>query len=245
MGSRPRPQHSSAPGGEESSTPPHAHTKVTKTAGARDGSHRNVELEDAKEYCERAIASLKPCSSDTVGEIREVVATASDEDGNEVRFEMAPADVPILRPIGSGLGVSYLVDEGPCFSYVAPRHLAGSGLVEDELHRLGVRNLMSLVDAELSVTPYGSIFAAFYGGHFEASLLLVDELWDDSFRQFVSGDYVVAVPSRDVLAFADASDADAREELRGVIARVWPDGDHLVSRDLFLRRDGQWIAETH
>lgn len=93
----------------------------------------------------------------------------------------------------------------------------------------------------MQVQPYGSIFAVIAGGNFEASLLLLDGLWERAFRQFVSGDYAVAIPSRDVLAFGDAGDAKVRVELRAVIDRVWPPGDHLrtSSRRPALRDQGR------
>ena len=78
------------------------------------------------------------------------------------------------------------------------------------------------------------------GGNFEASLILLDDLWDGAFQQFVDGPRAVAIPARDILVFADARRADACGELRDVIARVWPGGDHLLSDKLFTRTAGAW-----
>lgn len=93
---------------------------------------------------------------------------------------------------------------------------------------------------EVRVHRSGSIFGVIAGGNYEASLLLLDELWDSGLRQFVTGTYAAVVPARDILAFADASDSAALSQLREVVARVWPDGDHRLSQRLFTRADGVW-----
>ena len=80
------------------------------------------------------------------------------------------------------------------------------------------------------------------GGNFEASLVLLDDLWADSFRRFVSGVYAVAIPARDVLAFCDADSAAGKDELRDLIGRVYPNGDHPLANKLFFRTADGWIS---
>jgi hypothetical protein len=50
----------------------------------------------------------------------------------------------------------------------------------------------------------------------------------------------VAAPARDVICFCDSSSTEGLAELRAVIARVWPGGDHLLSDRIFERKDGRW-----
>jgi len=47
------------------------------------------------------------------------------------------------------------------------------------------------------------VFAFFMRGDFEASVILLDDLWDGESRQFVTGEYAAAIPARDMLAFCD------------------------------------------
>lgn len=183
----------------------------------REARHRN--------FTSRAIAYLK--------------AQAADDNGPAI--VLSQDDSPVLRPFSDPLLVSYVVDAGESYELVQYRHLAEEGIDEAALHRIGLENLAQLAnDRSTRVQPYGNIFAVMMGGDFEASLILLDALWDEHFRQFVGGDYAVAVPARDVLAFCDASSMAGLDELRHVIHRVFPAGDHLLSDRLHVRRQGTW-----
>jgi hypothetical protein len=57
-------------------------------------------------------------------------------------------------------------------------------------------------------------------GNFEASVLLLDTVWDISFAKHIKGEFVAAVPARDVLAFGDSSSAETVAELRAIINRL-------------------------
>ena len=69
--------------------------------------------------------------------------------------------------------------------------------------------------------------------------MLVDELWSPSLHEYTH-DPVVAIPSRDVIAFCDAESPAGVSELWAVVKRVWPSGNHLLSENLYRRVDGRW-----
>jgi hypothetical protein len=77
------------------------------------------------------------------------------------------------------------------------------------------------------------------GLNFEASLLLLDAMWDDWFSHIVRDSFMVAAPARDVVAFCDASSPEGVAELRQVIRRV-ENGDHLLQPHLYRREDKTW-----
>ncbi|MCE9635568.1 MAG: DUF1444 family protein [Planctomycetes bacterium] len=156
-------------------------------------------------------------------------------------MKLSEEDSPVLRNLGNGLLVSYVVDTGERFSYVQTRHLRAAGVTEDELHRAAIDNLYGLAEKHLRVQPYGDVFALFMEGSFEASVMLLDTVWDVSLAKYVRGEFLVAVPTRDVLAFGDASSPGVPERLRGVVDRVLTgEADHPVSNVLFRRRRGVW-----
>ncbi len=149
-----------------------------------------------------------------------------------------------MTPVGSGLVVAYLVDDGDSFLYVQFRDLDNDEVTEDELHHIGIRNLLRMTTAgALRIEPCGNAFMAILDGNFEATLLLPDLLWRDHFRQFVSGDYLVAIPARDILVFCDRSSTAGRADLLKAIDAQRDSEDHPLSRELFVRRDSEWFID--
>ena len=177
----------------------------------------------------RAIAYLKP--------------VVRDDDPAPV-MKLSRVDTPVMTDVGNGLLVAYVVDDGDAFTYIQYRDLDSDGITENELHDIGINNLLALAaQTDLRVAPHGNIFGAFFDGNFEASLLLVDSIWRHSFRQFVVGDYLVAIPNRDILAFCECSSSAGRAELLEVIERLKNSDDHPLSCELFIRRDSEWFIE--
>ena len=174
--------------------------------------------------------------------IKAVVA----DDAADSFVELSRNDSPVLTDVGSGLLVAYLIDNGDSFEYVQYRDVDVDSVVESQLHETAVGNLLALTETTgVRVAPYGNIFAVLFDGNFEASLILVDRLWRESFRQFVTGDYLVAIPNRDILAFCDYSSSMGRSELLQVIDRARGSTDHPLSDQLFVRRDdGFHLAGT-
>ena len=164
------------------------------------------------------------------------------EDGSPA-LKISEEDSPVLKDLNNGLLVSYVVDEGSSFTYVQNRHLHSSGIDERALHQQAVHNLYSVAEQHLKVQPYGPVFAVFMEGNFEASVLLLDTVWDVSFANYVSEDFIAAIPARDVLAFGDSSSAEAKKELQAITDRVISSsGDHPLSTSLYRRRNKAWTA---
>ncbi|HXD88581.1 MAG TPA: DUF1444 family protein [Urbifossiella sp.] len=139
--------------------------------------------------------------------------------------------------------MAYVVDTGEQFEIVQERHLDEENCSEDELHAAGLSNLACQAEGSLQVAthPCGEMFAVLMGGNFEASLILLEDVWQHRFRQFVSGDYVVAIPARDLLAFCDASSIAGLRELSAVREKARTTGaDHPISDRLFRRMGSSW-----
>lgn len=181
-------------------------------------------------YASRAIAYLKPCYP--------------NEDDDDKTLKLTLADSPVIKQFSPELIVTYVIDEGSHFAFVQNRDLAEEALSSAQLHEAGLRNLLALTsNGRLTVHPHGDIFAVIFGGNFEASLLLINELWNDSFRQFVKGQYLAALPNRDVLAFCDRSSSEGRKELLQVIDRLKDSQDHPLTKRLYTRVSDTWVPE--
>jgi uncharacterized protein YtpQ (UPF0354 family) len=151
-------------------------------------------------------------------------------------------DAPVAQDFGCGLAVLYVVDEGQSLVYVQTRDLVAEEATPETLHDVAIQNLRTLAQSRLEVRPYGSIYATFLDGNCEASLLVLDDIWDTRLREFVEGDYVAAAPARDVLAFCGADSQLGVAELRAVVDRVYrPNQRHMLTPHLLCRRNRSWV----
>jgi len=182
--------------------------------------------ESDREFCARALAYLKPA--------------LPDGEPDEADIVLSREHSPVLTNLNNGLLVAYLVDQVDHFRYVQQRHLDGAGLTQAALHQQGIANLRALLkQKDIKVQPYGNVFTILCGGNFEASAVLLDELWSNALAHLAPNGFVVAIPCRDILAFCDAGNASGLQELRHIIERV-QHGDHPISSVLYRRHAGAW-----
>lgn len=176
------------------------------------------------EFIVRAVACIKP-----VSELPDPAETAADADQS-----------PVVDLLGHGLAVVYLVDEGDRFVYVQHHHLKAIGAPARGLMSIGLANLEIMAGSRLRMIEAEGVVGLTLDGHFEASLLLVDRLWDEIFASRLPNGVVAAIPARDVLGFCDAASQSGIAMLRQMIASVLPRNDHLISDQLWHRVDGAW-----
>ena len=171
-------------------------------------------------------------------------ADVPDDDAGETI--LVPDDeFPAHLSLGNGLTCFYLMEKGEKFEYVLSGRLQEHAETIESFHRTAVANLASLAAANLSVRSYQDIYVALMGGNFEASLLLVDELWDEVYSHVVENDFVAVIPQRDILAFCDSESEVGKAQLAETIARIWPSEDHPLSDKLYRRVNRQWEVYGH
>lgn len=150
------------------------------------------------------------------------------------------ADSPVVKDLGNGLCVVYLVDQDEGLVYVQNRHLTGTKLTSDGLHELGLHNLAERAAGKARMQQHGPVNAILADGMFEASLILLDDLWDNTLAELAPNGFVVALPARDVLAVCDAKSEQGIEGLRSLTQRVFKSGNNLLTADLYWRQNGLW-----
>ena len=155
-------------------------------------------------------------------------------DSDEQLPTLSVPDAPVLTDLGNGLRVGYVVDLGTHFQYIQRRHLWAEGMTQQELHRSSVAKLsMMLNDKSAVVHPCADCFLVVFDGHFDASLILVDVLWDEMLDGFAPNGFVVTVPSKNALAFCDSKTPEGPLQLRRIIKHLG--GDHPISTNLYCR----------
>ena len=173
-------------------------------------------------FCQRAIAYVKVPAPETPDEVA-----------------LSEADSPVLKDLENGLLVAYLVDEDGSFTYVQHRHVTDAGISLAQLHDFGITNLRQIAEERLRVQEYGSVYAVFLEGNFEASLILLDSLWTEGLAHLVKNGFAAAIPARDILAFCDSSSTEGLAELRQIVSRA-ENGDHPLTPVLYRRDQGCW-----
>jgi uncharacterized protein YtpQ (UPF0354 family) len=179
-------------------------------------------MNQAAQFCERAIAYLRPALNST-----------------KDSFSLPRPNLPVLRDFENGLLVSYLVDDGGSFKYVQNHHIVDAGITLDQLHSCGIANLAAIANQSLRVESYGALYAVFLDGNFEASLILLDALWDKGLARYVTHGIATALPARDVLAFCDSSSSEGLVELASLIERA-VDADHRLIDSILYRHGRAW-----
>lgn len=152
-------------------------------------------------------------------------------------------DGPVARAFSSTLLINYMVDEPGAAMFVRERDVDGEG-GHDSLHRRAVANLRAhAAGRKLRFERSGeggAMWQVKLDGQHEASLLLLDELWDPPTRILdPDGEIVVALPGRSRVVFSGTT---ARAGLAGLRALLAEAGDRALSPELFVRRSSAWAA---
>ncbi|MDO5694007.1 MAG: hypothetical protein Q4G70_16260 [Pseudomonadota bacterium] len=173
------------------------------------------------------------------------VLQAQIDDGR-VALAPQPDELPLLRASGGVFGVAYVIDEGQHYAFATPAEVRQAGLSVDELHRIAVRHFTeSLRDGTFQPrligddrSPYRGLVM---GGDFEATLVLIDRLWDEKLARYTPHGAVVAIPSRDICAFCDAGSAEGVAHLRQLLHRMRDEDRQEIGGGLLQRVNGRWV----
>lgn len=161
-----------------------------------------------------------------------------DEAPADVILEMGHA--PLNVDYSDELAIFFLIDEGESFTFVMDNQAEDSGKTLEEVLAIGISNLRLIAD-EVEIKKNQDFIYFTGSGNFEASLLLVDEIWDEWLSDLCPNGYIAAIPARDILAVCDKNDHEAATKLAALIGRVWDGGDHLLSNKLYTREGKKWV----
>ncbi|GIF52809.1 hypothetical protein DFJ67_1157 [Asanoa ferruginea] len=165
-------------------------------------------------------------------------ATLDVSDGSGIA---EPSATPVTRPFVGSLLTTYVLDEESRFRFVTEADAAEAGRTVDQLHQRAIANLAALVaQQELRTPKFHAITPVIFDGNLEVSFMLFDELWTSFEERFGEPEILAVAPARDILAFCPASSDEGRKQLGELVDRIWPGGDHLLTRDFYRRVDGAW-----
>ncbi len=153
-------------------------------------------------YCLRARAHLIPSTENP----RQTVECAKSS-GESISDD----SYPIVRHLPYGQ-VVYIVEptkDAAHFELVQRIDLINASMTEAAFHEAALRQLTEFANSRLELLEHGqSIWELSIGDGCEASLLLLDALWDEVLPQYVGSNFVAAIPHQDCL-LVGASTAQA------------------------------------
>jgi hypothetical protein len=147
-------------------------------------------------------------------------------------------DVPdfAVERFNNELIIAYAQDDPARMRYLTTAELAGEDRAA--LRALAIGNLVRLLPKiEMQAGPQLSVITA--GGDYEASLLLLDELWSGG-QIKVEGDIVVAIPARDMLFITGSRSRAGLKALRELAAKAVAEESHRLTSTLFVYRNGRF-----
>jgi uncharacterized protein YtpQ (UPF0354 family) len=149
----------------------------------------------------------------------------------------------VFDDLNEELVVVYAEDSPKNIRYLTPKNLHDTGVARAELRGLAVENLKRLLP-RIEVHP-GPLFSMVKAdGNYEASLLLFDGLWSNG-QIRVDGDFVVAIPARDVLLVTGSRNPAGIAKLRELAARVVRESSYHLTDQLFVYRSGSFKRLPH
>jgi uncharacterized protein YtpQ (UPF0354 family) len=168
----------------------------------------------------------------------------TEPEGMDDPVVLPDQDIPIFEELAGALHVAYVFDLSGMFRYVRPRDCARLQLPAGDLRALAVRNLTRRRDRpQIKQARAAAMFVL--DGDLEASLLLVDHLWDQIGPQ-LPGDLIAAVPSRDTLAVTGSQVSGGIAALTRCVDAVWEKSPArlLLTKSLLIRNGATWHLFT-
>ncbi len=134
--------------------------------------------------------------------------------------------------------IAYANDEEHSLSYLREEDLQKLNLQREDLFSTAIENLKRKLP---EIQRHGD--AGFYmltaGGVFELSLILLPGIWDIE-QMPVSGDFVIAIPNRDMLLITGSKDTESLEKLTQMAIDSFNNGSYAISPNLYWLTEGKF-----
>jgi uncharacterized protein YtpQ (UPF0354 family) len=142
----------------------------------------------------------------------------------------------IFKFYNDELIVFYVEDRENSIHYIAEDDLEEINFPIENLKEKAIENLLNNIEMERHGED--GYFMLTAGGNYESSLILLDIWTQDNF--LVNGNFVIGIPSRDVLLITGSKDSVNLHRLYDSVQDINETGDHIVSDKIFEFKDGKF-----
>jgi uncharacterized protein YtpQ (UPF0354 family) len=146
---------------------------------------------------------------------------------------------PVYEDFNDGLVILYAQDSPKNIRYLVPHDLESANVERAELRRVACENLKRLLP-KIEAHGTNGFYMLAAGGTYEASLLLLDSIWKSGQMQ-VTGDLLVAIPTRDLLLVTGSQDREGIEKMKGLVEKASDGGSYRLTRKLLVYREGKFV----
>lgn len=154
-------------------------------------------------------------------------------------IKLSDDDSPVERPLVADLILFYAFDQPDYFTMVARRDLVRLALDRNSLHAIAINNLRRIIPPPELHEVFPGAFMLTCGGNFEATTLLLDEVWQQ-LSAIVPGDLVVAVPARDLVIITGSDNHGGLAFVRSKVSNILETADHTLTRHFLVKNENGW-----
>jgi uncharacterized protein YtpQ (UPF0354 family) len=140
--------------------------------------------------------------------------------------------------LAGDIWIIYAMDQPGAVLPLGNAQLEKLAVSNGDLRQLAVANLKKMLPG-IERRSAGSLHVLSAGNCYEASLLLLDDLWDE-LQKTVTGDVVAGVPSRTMVLFTGIGSAEGIVAVRQRVREVYSTGHGPISQTLLRRVSGSW-----
>lgn len=140
--------------------------------------------------------------------------------------------------LNDSLLVLYAVDTVNNIRYLNKDDIEKLELEPNKLREKAIKNLDKILP-EIKKRGSEGVYMVTADGTYEASLLLFDNIWtSENFK--VNGDFVIAVPSRDLLLVTGSKDSEGISKISSIAADAIKEASYYLTSELFIRKGDKW-----
>jgi uncharacterized protein YtpQ (UPF0354 family) len=145
----------------------------------------------------------------------------------------------VYEDLNAELVILYAEDSPKNLRYFTTKDLELVNLKVADLKSLAIKNLSKIIP-KIETRSGNGYYMVTAGGNYDASLILFESLWD-GVQIKVDGDYVIAIPSRDVLLITGTKNKEGIKKISELAIKIVAEGSYHLTSDLFVRREGKFI----
>jgi uncharacterized protein YtpQ (UPF0354 family) len=127
--------------------------------------------------------------------------------------------------------IAYAQDSETSVEYLSVKTFRGMHISMDSLHSLAISNLKRVISSVSRDGDNGLYLIGTKGGY-QTSVILLSSMWTKEALP-VDGDWVIAMPNREVLFVTGSKSKDGMEKIKKLTAKSYKESSYQVSADLF------------